>query len=152
MSLSKDYLKKYAETELALTGFDKTDFGKTVLQLLDDLSKLTDHDASTMKQLCQWLPRLIDRIPISPITEIDFELEHPGQEHSQLNLMRCTRYPQVYQTADGKYWDDRAVAFRFANSPETDRMFVYRPNGSKREITLPYYPNTKVEYLNEVSV
>jgi hypothetical protein len=152
MSSFKEHLKEYAEKELELTGFNETSFSKTAIELLENLADLTNGDAETMKQLCYWLPRLIDRIPISPITETDFELENPNHEHSELNLMRCTRYPQVYQTTDGKYWDDRAVAFRFVDSPETDRMFVYRPNGSKREITLPYYPNTKIEYLDKDSV
>ena len=146
-----DHLTKYAENELKLIGFDQTPIGKTMLEFLKNSAELSKNDPVTMTEIANMLSKLINRQPISHITETDFALEYPDHEHSQLNLMRCTRYPHVYQTADGKYWDDRAVAFRFANSLETDRMFVYRPNGSKREITLPYYPETKIEYLNEDS-
>lgn len=148
MSLGKEYLKKYAETELELTGFDKTDVGKTILQLLDELSDVTKGDASTMKQICGWLPRLIDGIPISPITEEDFKPEYYGNNNENLLVMRCTRYPYVYKSNDGKYWNDRAVGFKFKNAPETDIMFLYKPNGSKREITLPYYPTMLIEELD----
>lgn len=147
MSLGKEHLKKYAEAELELTGFDKTNVGKTILQLLDELSDITRGDASTMKQICGWLPRLIDRIPISPITEEDFEPECYG-DNKNLTVMRCTRYPYVYKSNDGKYWNDRAVAFKFKNSPDSEIMFLYRMNGSKREITLPYYPTTDIEILD----
>jgi hypothetical protein len=147
-----DHLIKFAENELKLIGFDQAPVGQTMLEFLKNSAELSNNDSVTMAEMSNMLTKLINRQPISPITEADFKLEYPDQEHSQLNLMRCTRYPHVYQSADGKYWDDRAVAFRFANSPETDRMFVYRPNGSKREITLPYYPDTKVEYLNQDSV
>lgn len=145
--MNNEYLKKYAEKELELTGFDKTNFGKTLLKLLDDLAEVADNDTSTMKILCEWLPRLIDKMPISPITEDDFAPEYNGPGGGA-SVMRCTRYPFVYKTGDGKYWNDRAVGFKFKNSPAPDIMFLYKKNGSKREITLPYYPNTIVEELD----
>lgn len=148
MSLSKQYLKNYAEKEIELTGFDKTNVGRTMLQLLDELSDLTDGDAATMKQICSWLPRLIDQTPISSITETDFKIEQHGPG-DQNTVMRCTRYPYIYKTSDGKYWNDRAVAFRFKNAPETDIMFLYKSNGSKREITLPYYPTMTIEEIDQ---
>ena len=151
MTSNKDYLKKYAERELGLIGFDKTDFGKTLLQLLDNLSDLTEGDPFTMKQLGNFLPRLLDRMPISPITETDFEPEYHGTNNEMI-VMRCTRYPYVYKSNDGKYWNDRAVAFKFKNASESDIMFLYRPNGSKREITLPYYPTMVIEEIDPNNV
>ena len=68
MTAFKEHLKNYASKELELSGFDQTSFGKTVLILLDDLAELTQSDVETMKQLCNLLPRLIDQIPIAPIT------------------------------------------------------------------------------------
>jgi len=147
MSSFKEHLKKYVEKELELTGFNNTLFGKNAIELLENLADLTNGDINTMKQLCEWLPRLVERIPISPITEEDFQLEQHGSD--SLDVWRCTRYPHVYKTNDGKYWNDRAVAFKFSNSVGNDQMFLYRPGGSKREITLPYYPVTEIQYIAE---
>jgi hypothetical protein len=149
MSSFKEHLKKYAETELELTGFKETSFGKNAIELLENLADLTNGDPNTMKQLCEWLPRLVERIPISPITEKDFQLEEHGD--ITLDVWRCTRYPQVYKTNDGKYWNDRAVIFKNPNSTGGEYMLLYRPGGSKREITLPYYPVTEVQYITEDS-
>jgi len=68
MSEFKSHLHKYAENELKLTGFDKTEFGKTTLQLLNDLADISQNNPDTMNQFCQLLPRLIDYKPLSPIT------------------------------------------------------------------------------------
>jgi hypothetical protein len=148
MSSFKEHLKEYAERELELSGFDQTEFGRTALKLLDDLADLTRGDAETMKQLCALLPRLIDRKPLSPITEEDFELETYTEGDRSIEILRCTRYPYVYKM-DGKYYDDRAVAFRNADSAESDRMYIYQNgNSSKQEIKLPYFPNEEVKILN----
>jgi hypothetical protein len=157
MSSFKEHLKKYAEKELELSGFDQTEFGKTALKLLDDLADLTKGDSETMKQLCGLLPRLIDRRPLSPITEADFETETHTEGDRTVEISRCTRYPYVYKM-DGKYYDDRAVAFRRIDSADTDRMYIYQSgNSSKQEITLPYFPSEEVrvlqqEYVNLPSV
>ncbi len=145
----KEHLKTYAERELALSGFDQTEFGKTVLKLLDDLSDLTQGDAETMQQLCVLLPRLIDRRPLTAITEEDFETETHTEGGRAVEILRCTRYPYVYKM-DGKYYDDRAVAFRRADSAESDRMYIYQSgNSSKQEITLPYFPGEEVRVLKQ---
>ena len=152
MSLSKEYLKNYAQKELELTGFSETPVGKTMLVLLENLTDITNGDATIMKQLCEWLPRMIDCMPICPITEEDFILECQLDNNIELSIMRCTRYYYIYQTADGKYWNDRAVAFKLKNSPETDLMFLYGDGGSRREITLPYYPITIIEDIDRESL
>jgi hypothetical protein len=145
MNSLKEHLKKYAERELELTGFKETSFGKDSVTLLENLADLTNGDINVMRQLCEWLPRLVERIPISPITEDDFQLEQHGNEST--DVWRCTRYPHVYRTTDGKYWNDRAVVFKHIDSVEGEQMFLYRPGGSKREITLPYFPVTEIQYL-----
>jgi hypothetical protein len=153
----KLHLKKYAERELELSGFDQTEFGKTALKLLGDLADLTQGDPETMKQLCDMLSRLIDRRPLTAITEEDFELETHSEGDRTVEILRCTRYPYVYKM-DDKYYDDRAVAFRRADSTESDRMYIYQTgNSSKQEITLPYFPSEEVrviqqEYINISSV
>jgi len=103
-----------------------------------------------MKQLCSLLPRLIDQLPIAPITEADFAPEYHSQGDNTVTLHRCTRYFWVYRTEDGKYWDDRAVAFKFADSEGSDRMYIYQSgNSSKQEITLPYYPNQTIKIISK---
>lgn len=149
INTATDQLLEYARTELKTINFDQIDIGNTILQFLEQSAELTGNDASSMKQLANILLLLIDRYPISPITEDDFQLEQHGEN---LTMMRCTRYPYIYQSSDGKYWNDRAVAFKFKDAPDGDIMFLYRPNGSKREITLPYFPSMAVEYINEDNV
>jgi hypothetical protein len=144
----KEHLAKYAERELALSGFDQTNFGKTALKLLDDLADLTQGDPETMKQMCGMLSRLIDRQPLTAITEDDFETETHSDGDRTVEILRCTRYPYAYKM-DGKYYDDRAVAFRRADSAESDRMYIYQSgNSSKQEITLPYFPSKEVRTLD----
>jgi hypothetical protein len=148
MSSFKEHLKKYAEHELEISGFDQTEFGKTALKLLDDLTDLTHGDPETMKQLCSLLPRLIDRRPLTAVTEEDFETETHSEGDCTVEILRCTRYPYAYKM-DGKYYDDRAVAFRRADSAESDRMYIYQSgNSSKQEITLPYFPSEEVITIN----
>jgi hypothetical protein len=149
MSTFKEHLRKYAKTELELSGFDQTEFGKTALKLLDDLADLTQGDAETMKQLCALLPRLIDCRPLTAITEEDFETETYSEGDRTVEILRCTRYPHVYKM-DGKYYDDRAVAFRKVDSAESDRMYIYQSgNSSKQEIALPYFPSEEVRILQQ---
>ena len=140
MSKFKENLRKYAKRELELSGFDQTEFGKTALKLLNDLADLTQNDSESMKQLCALLPRLIDRKPLAAITEEDFETETYTEGSKTVKIDRCTRYPYVYKM-DGKYWDDRAIAFRREDSAPNEKIFVYQSgHSSKQEITLPYFP------------
>jgi hypothetical protein len=149
MNTFKEQLGKYAERELELSGFDQTEFGKTALKLLADLADLTKGDPETMKQLCGLLPRLIDRRPLTVITEQDFEVETHVEGDRTVEISRCTRYPYVYKM-DGRYYDDRAIAFRRADGTDTDRMYIYQSgNSSKQEITLPYFPSEEVRILQQ---
>ena len=149
MNTLKETLKSYAETELKLSGFDQTEFGETALRLLDNLVDLSKGDVDTMKQLCGLIPKLIDRKPLTAITEDDFEIETYSEGDQNIEILRCTRYPYVY-SMNGKYYDDRAVAFRRYNRPESDRMYIYQTtNSSKQEITLPYYPVEEVRVIQQ---
>lgn len=144
-----DHLLNYAKKELKITNFDQTDLGQTMLSFIEQSAKITDNDSESMKQLCCLLPRLIDQLPIAPITEEDFVPEYHSQGDNTVTIQRCTRYAWVYRTEDGKYWDDRAVAFKFADSADTDRMYIYQSgNSSKQEITLPYYPNQAIKIIS----
>lgn len=145
----KHHLIKYAERELKLIGFMESDFGPACLDFLETCADIVGSDPETMKQLCNLLPRLIDRRPLSPITKEDFETETHTEGDRSLEIQRCTRYPHLYRMPDGRYYDDRAVAFRRADSAETDRMYIYQcGNSSKQEVELPYFPNEDVRTLD----
>lgn len=147
MSKFKEYLKNYAQKELQLSNFDKTNFGKSTLTLLNDLADLCKDDPNSMKTMLELLPRLVDRIPIAAITEDDFPADFVIETDQAIK--RCARYPQVYQTADGKYWDDRAVAFQKANDHPLSKMYLYgSKHNSKQEVTLPYYPIQSIEIID----
>lgn len=143
----KEYLQEYAERELKLIGFMESEFGSVCLNFLDKCADIVGNDPESMKQICEILPRLIDRKPLSPITETDFEVETYAEGDRTVEILRCTRYPHLYKM-DGKYYDDRAVAFKFKNSIDSDIMFSYGDNGSKREIDLPYYPSITIEIID----
>ena len=148
MTEFKRHLREYAQRELELTGFMATEFGTTCLKFLDDLADVAGEDPESMKTVAEMLTRLIDRRPLSAITEEDFETETHQEGDRTVEIERCTRYPYLYKQ-DGRYWDDRAVAFRRADSADTDRMYVYQSgNSSKQEVELPYFPREQVRTLD----
>ena len=143
-----EHLLNYAKTELKITNFDKTELGDTILKFLEQSANITGNNSESMKQLANMLILLIDQKPISPITEEDFEVETHLEGDRTVEILRCTRYPYLYKM-DGKYWDDRAVAFRRANSAESDKMYIYQSgNSSKQEVELPYFPREEIRTLN----
>jgi len=147
MTEFKQYLREYAERELELIGFMETDFGKTCLKFLEDLADIAGSNPESMKAVCEILPRLIDKQPLSAITEADFETETYVEGNRSVVIERCTRYPYLYKQ-DGKYWDDRAIAFQKEDSAPKDRMYVYQNgNSSKQEVELPYFPQEKIQKL-----
>lgn len=145
----KQHLREYAERELKLIGFMESEFGPACLEFLDKCADVAGSDPESMKRVCEIIPRLIDRKPLSVITEADFEAETHQEGDRSLEMQRCTRYPHLYRMPDGKYYDDRAVAFRRADSAETDRMYIYQcGNSSKQEVELPYFPREEVRVLD----
>ena len=147
MTEFKRHLREYAERELELTGFMATEFGTTCLKFLDDLADVAGEDPESMKTVAGMLTRLIDRRPLSAITEDDFETETHSEGSRTVEIERCTRYPYLYKQ-DGRYWDDRAVAFQREDGQPGDRMYVYQSgNSSKQEVKLPYFPVERIERL-----
>ena len=77
-----------------------------------------------MKSVVTQVTDLVDKKPLAPITEEDFVDD------------RCVRYPYIYKSKDGKYYNDRAVVLKKGN----DIQYVYEgQHRSKQEITLPYF-------------
>ena len=142
-----DHYLEFAKKELALINFDQSDINEPMLAFLEQNSKICNNDATSMKQIINLLTRVVDKLPLSAITEEDFEPEHHSENGNSITIYRCTRYPHVYKM-DGRYYDDRAVSFKFADSAETDTMYLYQGvNGSKQEISLPYYPNPVIKVI-----
>lgn len=148
MNSFKEHLLQYAKRELAITAFDQTELGDTVLKFLEQSADLTGNNTDSMQQLVTMLSLLIDQQPVAPITETDFEAETHTEGDRTVEILRCTRYPYLYKQ-HGRYYDDRAVAYRFADSAESDRMYLYQSGrNSKQEVELPYYPSKQVQVIS----
>jgi len=95
-----------------------------VVEFIKDLHTRLGNQPGVMKSIANYVEQLIDKKPIAPITEVDFDQDG-----------RCTRYEYIYRASDGLYYNDRAVVFKKG----LDTQYVYQgQNRSKREITLPY--------------
>lgn len=141
----KDYLKKYAENELKLIGFMDSDIGPLILNFLDSCAEISNSNPDIMKEICKILPALIDCKPVSAITENDFEVVDKSDTQE---LLQCTRHPYIYKL-NGKYYNDRAVAFVYPDSTDGSKIYMYTKEGSKQEITLPYYLDEEIKVLND---
>ena len=151
MTEFKKHLLEYAERELRLIGFMQIQFGPVCLEFLEKCADVTESNPEVMKQICEILPRLVDLQLLSPVTEKDFALHEDIEGDKKAGILRCVRYPYLYKTPDGKYWNDRAIAFRYNDSNENDLMYLYQSgNSSKQQVELPYYPETKIVTLDEI--
>jgi len=143
-----DYLVEYAERELSLINFDKTPLGDTMIAFLVESAKLANNNERMMKAMVQMLERLIDKEPISMITENDF-VEEEGPDGKI--RARCTRHKHIYRAPDGRYYNDRAITFKRKGEPENNKQYIYQGNlSSKQEIFLPYYPSEHIVYLDDL--
>jgi hypothetical protein len=141
-------MMQHAINELKLTNIYGSNFGKSVLNLLEETQEITNLDTASLKEFVEIIDRLLTKLPITPITESDFEKEEYVERGRKVEIMRCVRYPSVYMTEDGKYWDDRAVAYRLPDFKEYDTIYTYQTKyNSKREITLPYTPKLIIETI-----
>jgi len=147
MSEFKKNLLEHAERELRLIGFMETEFGETCLKFLEDLAEISSDNATAMKTLSAIIPDLIYKKPLSPITEEDFKIETYEKGNKTVEIERCVRYPHLYKK-NGKYWDDRAIAFQKEDSTPNDRMYIYQSAlSSKSEVELPYFPQETIKKI-----
>jgi hypothetical protein len=146
------HLQTYAQKELELIGFMDSPLGSLFLDFLQKCAEVTGNDPLSMQQICELLPRLINRTPLSPITEEDFIDEAHVQGNTQHVIRRCTRYPHVYQMPDGVYYDDRYRSFRYTDSTAGDKMYLYQSsNSSKQAVTMPYWPDEGVVVISRTT-
>jgi len=127
----------YAKSELQIMGLDTVELGSTILVLLKQIHGLTGNRPRVMRELVGAISNLIDKKPITPVTESDFNEEG-----------RCTRYAHLRRARDGKYYNDRAIVYKTSYDDPGNQ---YRYNGSdssRREITLPYSVRESIEIIS----
>ena len=135
----------YAKTELEYNGMIHTAVGKNMLDLIQSTYDLAEGNKFMMRHIVNMLDRLDKQLPLLPLEEDGMipipHLNGPDQ-------MQHSRYRSVYQGKDGKYYDDKAVAF-----VADDGSFTYfHGNGiynSNIEIQFPYYPEPKYIYISD---
>jgi len=141
MSRTK-FIIENAKQELQRSNLDKTQFGESVIDFLKSACEISNNQY-TLCELVSFVERLAKCEPITEITEQDFE-----NVNLKKIVKKCTRLPYIYQTSDGKYWNDRAVKFLLVDDPCLKELFLYQKNlNSKQEIFLPYYPCAEVKYI-----
>ena len=146
MSRTK-FIIENAKQELQRSNLDKTQFGESVIDFLKSACEIS-HNEVMLRELIGIVERLAKCEPITEITEQDFE-----NVNLEKIVKKCTRLPYIYQTSDGKYWNDRAVKFLLVDDPCQKELFLYQKNlSSKQEIFLPYYPHIQVKYITSQDI
>lgn len=121
-----DGVIKHSESELELLGLHHTPLGPATLNFIKELHGTLGNQPALMKIIVKQVVDLIDKKPLAPITE----------EHFVNDI--CTRYPYVYKSPDGRYYNDRAIVFK-KSYDDLDSQYIYQgERTSKQEITLPY--------------
>jgi hypothetical protein len=119
-----DSVVQHSRRELELLGLHQVGLDDVVVEFIKDLHTKLGNQPGAMKSIANYVEQLIDKKPIAPITEADFDQDG-----------RCTRYEYIYRAGDGRYYNDRAVVFKKG----LDTQYMYQgQHMSKREITLPY--------------
>ena len=133
-----DSVVEHSTRELELIGFDKSELGEIMLETMKKLHNSIGNQPNAMKTILKMMSDLVDKKPISVITERDFDEDG-----------RCIRYEYIYRAQDGKYYNDRAVVFKSG----LNTQYVYQGrNRSKQEITLPYVLHEDVVTLDTHSL
>lgn len=133
-----DSVVEHSKRELELIGFDKSELGEIMLETMKKLHENIGNQPTVMKSILKMMSDLIDKKPISVITERDFDEDG-----------RCNRYEYIYRAQDGKYYNDRAVVFKSG----LDIHYIYQgQKRSKKEITLPHVLHEDVVTLDTHSL
>jgi hypothetical protein len=128
---------EHTKRELKLLGLDHVGIDTVVVDFIEGLHAKLGNQPGVMKTVTNYTEKLIDKKPIAPITEEDFDEDG-----------RCIRYEYIYRASDGKYYNDRAVAFKKGLSTQ----YIYQgQRRSKREISLPYVPSEEIQVLDSSS-
>ena len=126
----------YSKRELELIGFDKSDLSDVMLETMKKIHESVGNQPNAMKYMLKMMSDLVDKKPISVITENDFDKNG-----------RCTRCEYIYRAKDGKYYNDRAVVFKRSWEDPSEQYVYQGQNRSKKEITLPYILRQEVVFV-----
>ena len=135
-----DIRVKYYEDELTFSGFINTDYGNNILNYLTFLQKSNNCNGFAIGKVQELVKRLLDGMPLSPITEDDFYFD-------ELTKSRKSKRYEWLMELNGEFYDTHAIAFVNPDGSEG-----YREDGkysSTKKVTLPYYPIRTYVYLNE---
>jgi hypothetical protein len=128
---------EYSKTELELLGLNHVGLDTVVIDFIKGLHTKLGNQPGTMRTITKYVEQLIDKKPIAPITEEDFDEDG-----------RCIRYEYIYRASDGKYYNDRAIAFKKGLSTQ----YIYQgQRRSKQGIGLPYVPSEEIQVLDSSS-
>ena len=147
MSEKNDYIL-YAEKELELNGLINTDVGKQMLQLLKTSWEFGQGNQLMPITVVDMLDRLNKKLPLLPLEEDGMALVH---YENGPDRMHHSRYYPVYQTEDGKYYDDRAVGF-IRDDGSIAYFYGNSEYNSIKEIQFPYYPKPQYVYISEMNL
>lgn len=125
-------MDEFVKKELQLINLHDTELGNAMSTFIKEICRVTRSSVPLMRHILENVRNLIDKKPISAITENDFVYD----EHTDCEV--CTRYPYIIKERDGKYYNNRAISFK--NSHEShEEMFIYQGTRcSRQEITMPY--------------
>jgi len=128
---------EHTKRELKLLGLDHVGIDTVVVDFIEGLHAKLGNQPGVMKTVTKYVEQLIDKKPIAPITEEDFDEDG-----------RCIRCEYIYRASDGKYYNDRAIAFKKGLSTQ----YIYQgQRRSKQEIALPYVPSEEIQVLDSSS-
>ena len=127
---------EHTKRELELLGLNHIGLDATVVDFIKGLHEKLGNQPGAMKSIVKYVEQLIDKKPVAPITEADFDQDG-----------RCTRCEYIYRAADGRYYNDRGVIFK-KSFEDPSEHYLYQGNvRSKQEITLPYILRRDVQLL-----
>lgn len=144
----------YAEKEFSLLTdieeSNKQELKKIAMDFLTSSCTLAEGDRTYMLKQVQLLERLVKKLPLSNITESDFELvDVESSANNTVKMLRCSRYQYLWKTSDGQYVDDRAKVWISRSTGD----YQYRYTGldsSTKFVTIPYYPNEHKIYVDSL--
>lgn len=139
---------KHAEDELSRVNMKDIPLGQAMLELLK-VSVQETRNPTIMKNFANMVSGFVDKKLISPVTEDDFD--PIVSRESGRDILKCKRSENIFKDVEeNKYYDNRAVGYISLSDSEPNRiMYIYSNKyRSCREITLPYMPDYKIEYID----
>jgi hypothetical protein len=151
MNNGLDFIIEHAEKELDLIGMKDLPVGRSIIDLIVKAGLVCNNETHVVREICNFLPVLLNGGLLSPITENDFvETVAEDGKGNLVKIIQCTRRDSVYKDPNtGEYYDERGICFINKNNPVEHKMYIYNEDkNSKTKIELPYFPVEKIVYLD----